>query len=104
MSEKLCKELKEQPRINEYVYINPKTKNKHSNINDIFPEFLRKAKIEKFDFHSLGHTSATRMVECEIDLTVVMEILGHSDIKTIMRYAHPVPEIKLKAIKTLNDY
>ena len=104
MSEKLSNTLKEQPRINDYVFVNPKTKKKHSNINDLFPEFLKKAKIEKFDFHSLRHTSATRMVECGIDLTVVMEILGHSDIKTTMRYAHPVPEVKLKAIKALNDY
>ena len=52
----------------------------------------------------LRHTAATRMVECGIDLVVVKEILGHSDIKTTMRYAHPVPEIKLKAIKALNDY
>lgn len=104
MSEKLYSELKELVKVNEYVFINPITKNKHGNINDVFPEFLRKAKINKFTFHDLRHTSATRMVECGIDLIVVKEILGHSDIKTTMRYAHPVPEIKLKAIKALNDY
>lgn len=104
MSEKLYDVINSQLRINEYVFINPITKNKHSNINDVFPEFLKKANITNFTFHCLRHTVATRMVENCIDLTVVMEILGHSDIKTTMRYAHPVPERKLKAIKILNNY
>lgn len=44
------------------------------------------------------------MVECGADLVVVKDILGHADINTTMRYAHPVPEMKLKAIQSLNDY
>ncbi len=104
MSDKLYNALKELEQVNEYVFINPITKNRHGNVNDIFPEFLKKSDIKNFCFHDLRHTSATRMVECGIDLVVVKEILGHSDIKTTMRYAHPVPEIKLKAIKALNDY
>jgi len=104
MSDKLFEVLNNQQRIKEYVFINPITKNRHGNINDIFPEFLKKANIQNFVFHDLRHTAATRMVESGIDLVVVKEILGHSDIKTTMIYAHPVPERKLKAIKALNDY
>lgn len=55
---------------NEYVFVNSITKNKHGNINDVFPEFLKKAEIKSFCFHDLRHTSATRMVECGIDLVV----------------------------------
>ena len=71
---------------------------------DIFPDFITKAKINNFRFHDLRHTAATRMVEKGIDLVVVKDILGHADINVTMRYAHPVPEMKLKAIKALNDY
>lgn len=101
MSDKLYTSLKELVQVNEYVFINPLTKNRHGNVNDVLPDFLKKAEIKSFCFHVLRHTSATRMVECGIDLVVVKEILGHSDIKTAMRYIHPVPKIKLKA---LNDY
>lgn len=104
MSDKLFEVLNNQPKIKEYVFINPTTKNRHGNINDIFPEFVKKANIQNFVFHDLRHTAATRMVESGIDLVVVKDILGHSDIKTTMIYAHPVPERKLKAIKALNDY
>jgi integrase len=38
--------------------------------------------------HSLRHTTATRHVEAGTPMNVVMELLGHSSIKTTMRYAH----------------
>lgn len=104
MSEKLFETLNNQLRIKEYVFINPITKNRHGNINDIFPDFLTKAGIKNFVFHDLRHTAATRMVEMGVDLVVVKDILGHSDITTTLRYAHPVPEMKLKAIQLLNNY
>ncbi len=53
---------------------------------------------------TLRHTAATRLVELGVDLVVVKDILGHADISTTLRYAHPVPEMKLKAMKLLNNY
>lgn len=39
-----------------------------------------------------------------LDLLVAMEILGHSNIETTMRYAHPTPKRKSEAISVLNSY
>ena len=44
------------------------------------------------------------MVEKGIDLVTVKDILGHTSINTTMRYAHPVPEIKQKAVDILSKY
>ena len=44
------------------------------------------------------------MVEAGIDLAVVQEILGHANIQTTMRYAHPVPERKKQAIEALSSF
>ncbi len=41
------------------------------------------------------------MVTGGIDLVTVAEILGHSDIKMTMRYAHPTPENKRRAVNVL---
>lgn len=57
-----------------------------------FKVALEKVKIENFRFHDLRHTVATRLVEKNMDLSVIKDILGHSKITITQRYAHPVPQ------------
>jgi integrase len=49
------------------------------------------------------HTFPTRLVLAGADLVTVRDLLGHADIKTTMRYAHPTPESKRKAITLLSS-
>ena len=42
-------------------------------------------------------------VQKKLDLITVFEILGHSSILTTMRYAHPTPENKRKAVNVLAE-
>ncbi|MFA5904225.1 MAG: tyrosine-type recombinase/integrase [Desulfobacula sp.] len=43
-------------------------------------------------FHSCRHAFASRLVKNHIDIYVVKELLGHSELKQTSRYAHNVPE------------
>jgi len=105
ISNKLLKELEKLPRENAYVFPNSVTGKPYNTIHKAFKAILNKAGIsEEFRFHDLRHTAATRMVVSGIDLVVVQEILSHADIRVTRRYAHPVPERKLAAIKALNNY
>ncbi len=52
-------------------------------------------------FHDLRHTAATQMVLAGVDLATVGEILGHSTIALTMRYTHPTPEAKRRAVGAL---
>lgn len=60
-----------------------------------FEQKLEECKIEKVNFHSLRHTFATNAVESGMDIKMLSELLGHTDIKLTMQlYVHPTIENK----------
>lgn len=104
IAEKLKEEIEEIEKKSEYVFVNSETQKPYTTIKHSFLSLMNQAKIENFTFHSFRHTVATRLVESGVDLLIVQEIMGHSNIQTTMRYAHPVPERKKQAIGLLNSY
>jgi len=53
-----------------------------------FRKAFKRSGIDGATAHTLRHTHATRLIQHGLSLYEVKEILGHSDIKTTMRYAH----------------
>ncbi len=92
------------PVTSEYVFVNPETNKPYTDLKKSFRTVLKQAGIINFRFHDLRHTFATRLAECNIDLIVIKELLGHSKIETTMRYSHAVPKRKIEAIMILNSY
>ena len=102
LSNTLYQELDSVPKLTEFLFTNPATKKPYYDLKKPFQRLCDKAEITDLRFHDLRHTAATRMVKAGIDLIVVQELLGHHDIKTTMRYSHPVPNRKLDAINALD--
>lgn len=48
----------------------------------------KRAGIKDFRIHDIRHTAATRTLRGSGDLAAVQKLLGHSDVKTTMKYAH----------------
>jgi len=60
-----------------------------------------KARLRIIGWHTLRHTFASRLAEKGVTMIAIKELLGHSDIKTTMRYAHLGQHTLRQAIKTL---
>ncbi len=69
--------------------------------NDSLQRILKKENILNASIHTFRHTFATKFLESGGSLKELQEILGHSDIKTTMIYAHLVPEHLQNAIERL---
>lgn len=101
MSQMVERTLRDIKRKCEFVFQSPRTKKRQKHIRTAWYNACERAGIQDLRFHDLRHTAATWMVAAGIDLVTVKDILGHANIKTTMRYAHPTPENKRKAVDAL---
>ncbi len=60
-----------------------------------------KAGIKKIGWHALRHSFASQLATNGVSLKTIQELLGHSDLKMVQRYAHLEPVTLKEAIQTL---
>jgi len=64
----------------------------------------QKAGIKKpGSIHALRHSFATHLLDKGTDVTMIMKLLGHNDIKTTLRYLHVTNRDMLQVISPLDD-
>ncbi|GAA3473343.1 hypothetical protein GCM10018965_078960 [Nonomuraea roseola] len=65
---------------------------------DEWKELLRSAEVDKdARVHDARHTAATLLIEQGVDISVVQQILGHSQLATTKRYTHVTAALSTEA-------
>ena len=97
-------ELREQAGDSEYVFTNPDTKTRYTDIKKSFSAACREAGITNLTYHDLRHTFGTRLADAGVDVVKINELMGHASIVTTMRYIHATDQGKRGAITVLSEY
>jgi len=62
-----------------------------------------KAGLRRIGWHMLRHTFASHLVMRGAHIRAVQDLLGHSDIRVTMRYAHLSPDVERETVQLLNS-
>jgi integrase len=95
----LLQRLVEKAGPNGYLFENPRTGKPIRDVKTAWRFALRDAKIQGLWFHDLRHTFGTRAIDGGAPLSAVIEVMGHMDIRTTMRYVHATDEGKRRAVE-----
>lgn len=87
-----------------YVFKNPFTGKRYSNIRKPFERMLKRANLPKIRIHDIRHLVGTHLInELDLSVEVVSQLLGHSDITITQRYINKKPQNAKFAMDKLFD-
>ena len=95
--------LRDQAGDAEYVFTNPDTGTRYTDIKKSFSAACREAGITNFTFHDLRHTFASRLVMAGVALPTVQALMGHKTIAMTLRYTHLTMGHKQRAVRLLES-
>ena len=76
---------------------------KPNHISHRFLKVIRRNGLKEIRFHDLRHTIATELNANGVDLKAIGEFLGHGNLSTTKRYAHPDERIKQQVMEKYDD-
>jgi len=83
-----------------YVFPNQEG-GRFEDVKSAWLKLLERAEVIGFRWHDMRHDFASRLVMAGVPLNTVRDLLGHSDIKMTLRYAHLAPGTKAAAVELI---
>jgi integrase len=73
-------------------------------LDKLFTRLLREAGVTHMHFHDLRHSAATILLSMGVNIKVIQQLLGHSDIAITLRvYCHLLPSMQEEAVERWED-
>ena len=102
LTDELCELFRQLQKDNGFIFLNSEGENlKPDSCRRNLHWICDKAGLRHIGWHTLRHTFASRLAEKGISIMAIKELLGHSEIRTTMRYAHLGPLVLREAIDIL---
>lgn len=100
----VCETLRSINKNNSFIF----TKEKGDNLEPMLclrwlHRTCERAGLRRIGWHTLRHTFASQLAQRGVSITIVKELLGHSDIRTTMRYSHLTTSATREAVLLLNQ-
>lgn len=73
----------------------------HKTPQRVIADLCQQAGIRPVGWHILRHTFASHLAMGGVSIKAIQELLGHSDVRTTMRYAHLAPSVLREAVRVL---
>ncbi|NCN25461.1 site-specific integrase [Candidatus Falkowbacteria bacterium CG10_big_fil_rev_8_21_14_0_10_37_14] len=104
LTAELCQMLSAKKSKAGYVFLNG-AGNRVRQVNSIRSLYraCKRANLRRIGWHCLRHTFASHLAQKGVPIKAIQELLGHSEIKTTMRYAHLGQSELRSAIDLLDD-
>lgn len=94
--------LRERKSENEFIFYDSYKKPlKYGNCKRNLHKICAKAGLRKIGWHILRHSFASNLASQNNSIVAIKELLGHSDIKTTMRYSHVNLPVLQKVIESI---
>lgn len=85
----------------EYIFTSPHSGGKLTRVNKSLASACELAGITGVTLHTLRHTFCTRLAAAGVDVRTIMELAGHEDISTTLKYTHVVKANTHDAVRRL---
>lgn len=87
-----------------FIFANEITGNPITTLKTAHAGAVSRSKVQHFRLYDLRHTFATRFIEFGGDLVTLQNLLGHSNIQMVTRYAHPTEKHQFDSIKRMEAF
>jgi site-specific recombinase XerD len=87
-----------------FLFVNDSTGEPITTLKTSHAGAIKRSEVQPFRLYDLRHTFATRFIEYGGDIVTLQNLLGHSNIQMVTRYAHPTQNHQFEAVKKMETF